>query len=182
MLLVFKFCFALSKVPFVLQTFQKNFDHSESDFDDLNLLVSISNQEMQLFSGTQLLRCYPISTSKFGIGFEEGSFQTPMGNFQICEKFGDDLPEFSILKGRLPTGELAPLGGEADHVLTRIFWLEGLEEKNANTKQRYIYIHGTNQEEEIGHPASHGCVRMCNRDIVELYERVPVGTKVRIVR
>lgn len=143
-------------------------------------MVSIPNQEMQLFSGTQLLRCYPISTSRFGIGFKEGSFQTPTGNFQISEKFGDDLPEFSILKGRVPTGEIATAGGEEDHVLTRILWLEGLDEENANTKQRYIYIHGTNQENEIGHPASHGCVRMSNRDITELYERVPAGTKVEI--
>ena len=86
-----------------------------------------------------------------------------------------------MFKSRLPTGEIASQGGEEDLILTRILWLAGLDEANANTKERYIYIHGTNQENLLGTPASHGCVRMCTSDIAEFFYDVIEGTEVEIV-
>ena len=85
-----------------------------------------------------------------------------------------------IFKSRVPTGEFGRDGDEADHVQSRILWLDGLDTENANTKSRYIYIHGTNAESALGTPASHGCVRMGNDDIIALYELVPLGAKVEI--
>lgn len=90
-----------------------------------------------------------------------------------------------IFKNRVETGTLAPLATEEnpsdeDLVLTRILWLEGIDPANINTKERYIYIHGTNQEALIGHPASHGCIRLRNNDMLDLFERVEVGCGVEI--
>ena len=85
-----------------------------------------------------------------------------------------------IFKSRLQIGRLADPGGEEDLVLTRILWLEGLDPENENTRDRYIYIHGTNQEELIGTPASHGCVRLRNDDMIELFNRLPEGAPVEI--
>jgi lipoprotein-anchoring transpeptidase ErfK/SrfK len=85
-----------------------------------------------------------------------------------------------IFKGRVPTGVLAQPGGDDDHVLTRILWLEGIDPENVNTRERYIYIHGTNQEELIGTPASHGCIRLRNRAMLELFELAETGMLVEI--
>ena len=85
-----------------------------------------------------------------------------------------------IFKSRIATRKRGREADEADHVQTRILWLHGLDKKNANTKSRYIYIHGTNAESRLGTPASHGCVRMGNQDIIELFDMVSVGTKVTI--
>lgn len=103
-----------------------------------------------------------------------------MGRFRICEKAGEEAPPWSVFKSRLPTGEIATPGGDQDGVLTRILWLEGLDEANRNTRDRFIYIHGTNQEHLIGQPASHGCIRLGNREVMELFSMVPVGTEVEI--
>lgn len=86
-----------------------------------------------------------------------------------------------IFKSRKPTGEIALLGGETDHVLTRILWLGGLDPENRNTRDRYIYIHGTNQENLIGTPASHGCIRLRNADVITLFDAVEVGDYVEII-
>ncbi len=86
-----------------------------------------------------------------------------------------------IFKSRLPIGEIAPHGGDEDLVLTRILWLEGLDPENANTHERYIYIHGTNQEDLVGTPASHGCIRLRNRDVIDLFDRIPAKTSVEIL-
>jgi lipoprotein-anchoring transpeptidase ErfK/SrfK len=85
-----------------------------------------------------------------------------------------------IFRSRIATGKVAEQGGEEDLVLTRILWLEGLDPQNANTRQRYIYIHGTNQEHLIGTPASHGCIRLRNEDMIDLFGRVHEGTHVEI--
>jgi lipoprotein-anchoring transpeptidase ErfK/SrfK len=85
-----------------------------------------------------------------------------------------------IFRSRIATGKVADQGGEEDLVLTRILWLEGLDPHNANTRQRYIYIHGTNQEHLIGTPASHGCIRLRNNDMIDLFDRVNEGTHVEI--
>ncbi len=127
-----------------------------------------------------LVRRYAISTSQYGLGFEPGSFKTPTGKFRIGEKIGAGAPPGAIFVSRIATGEICAQGGEEDRVLTRILWLEGLEPENANTRERYIYIHGTNAESRLGLPASHGCVRMSNDDVIDLFDLVEVGDAVEI--
>jgi lipoprotein-anchoring transpeptidase ErfK/SrfK len=147
----------------------------------VKIFVHVPSQTLDLLDRSGVLvRRYPCSTSKFGLGFEPGSFQTPTGRFRIAEKHGDGTPVGMTFKSRIPTGKYGSEKDDADHVQTRILWLEGLDEDNANTKDRYIYIHGTNAETKLGTPASHGCVRMGNVDIVDLYAAVPVGTPVII--
>jgi lipoprotein-anchoring transpeptidase ErfK/SrfK len=142
--------------------------------------VDVARQTLHLLSNGVSVKSWPVSTSKFGLGSGPGSFKTPLGRFRICGKFGADAPSWAIFKSRLQTGEIARPGGEEDGVLTRILWLEGLEESNQNTRDRYIYIHGTNQEHLIGEPASHGCVRLRNEDVMELFSMVPEGAGVEI--
>lgn len=147
----------------------------------LSLLVNVPRQVLELRENGQLVREFPVSTSRFGLGSEPGSFKTPLGKFAISEKHGAGAPLGAHFVSRQFTGTVADPGGDEDLVLTRILWLEGLEPGNSNTKGRYIYIHGTNQEHLIGTAASHGCVRMKNADIQELYDLVPEGTPVEIV-
>ncbi len=123
-----------------------------------------------------------MSTSKFGLGSQEGSFKTPTGRFRIAEKVGAGQPTDIAYKSRVPVKASPEMLAADDLVMSRILWLDGLELTNANTYERYIYIHGTNHEEQIGEPASHGCIRMRNADIVELFELVEVGTPVVIAR
>ena len=106
--------------------------------------------------------------------------KTPTGRFRVAEKHGHDEPAGMIFRSRQATGEIGAPADEADHVQTRILWLDGLDPENANTKDRYIYIHGTNAEDRIGTPASHGCVRLSDSDIVDLFDLVPEGTEVVI--
>jgi lipoprotein-anchoring transpeptidase ErfK/SrfK len=133
-----------------------------------------------MMEGEVVTATWPVSTSRFGLGFKEGSFRTPTGRFRIAEKIGDGAPEGMIFRSRIATGKVADQGGEEDLVLTRILWLEGLDPQNVNTRQRYIYIHGTNQEHLIGTPASHGCIRLRNNDMIDLFDRVNEGTHVEI--
>jgi lipoprotein-anchoring transpeptidase ErfK/SrfK len=141
----------------------------------------MSTQTVTLWDGLRLVKSWPCSTSKFGIGFQEGSMRTPVGAFRVAEKYGDGAPLHTIFKAREPVGEWTPGDKtEEDLILARILWLEGLEARNANTKDRYVYLHGTNQEELIGQRGSHGCVRLRNADVVELYDLVPPGTPVWI--
>lgn len=142
--------------------------------------VDIARQAVDLLLNGRPVKSWPASTSRFGTGFTEGSNMTPTGRFRIAEKIGDGAPPWMEFKGRIPTGAIAKPGGDHDAILTRILWLEGLDPANANTKDRFIYFHGTNREDLIGSPASHGCVRMRNADIVELFESVPCGTHVSI--
>lgn len=123
---------------------------------------------------------YPVSTSKYGLGSEEGSFRTPTGRFQIYAKFGADAPAWMSFQGRKPTGAIASPGGDDDLILSRILWLEGIDPENSNTRDRYIYLHGTNQEELIGTPASHGCIRLRNQQIIEVFDLVEEGTPLLI--
>lgn len=147
----------------------------------LRLRVNVGRQTLDVLRGDLIEKTYIISTSKFGLGSEPGSFRTPLGRFQIAEKIGHGAPLGAVFKSRQPTGEVAEPGGEEDLILTRILWLDGLDTDNANTKSRYVYFHGTNQEALLGTPASHGCVRMANRDIAELFEEIPEGTFVEIL-
>ncbi len=145
------------------------------------LRVSVSAQRLDLLHGSDAMRSYPISTSKYGLGSEPNSYRTPLGRFRIDEMIGGGAPAGAVFVGRRPTGAIAPPGGTEDYVLTRILWLTGLDDSNANTRYRYIYIHGTNQEDLIGSAASHGCVRMRNSDVIDLFDRVAPGTSVEIV-
>lgn len=142
--------------------------------------VDVASQSVRLLRDGVAVKSWPVSTSRFGLGFEPGSFKTPTGRFSVAEKIGAGAPLWSEFKSRQPTGRLADPGGESDGVLTRILWLAGLDPENANTRERYIYFHGTNREDLIGTPASHGCVRLRNEDMAELFELVPEGTPVVI--
>ncbi len=142
--------------------------------------ISVRRQQLVLKSGRKKLAEYPVSTSRFGLGSKEGSFKTPTGKFRISEKIGDGMPVGTVFKSRRPVKATQKLLREEDLVMTRILWLDGLQRRNANTHDRYVYIHGTNHEEKIGTAASHGCVRMKNADLLELFEEVKVGTLVEI--
>ena len=126
------------------------------------------------------IRSYPVSTSRFGIGTEEGSMKTPTGHFRVAEKIGDGLPSDAVFQSRVLLKPDDPPPPTEDLVMSRILWLDGLDEHNANTRDRFIYIHGTKHEDKIGNPASHGCVRMRNEDVVELFDLVDEGAHVTI--
>ena len=143
--------------------------------------ISVARQRLALKRGRITERTFPVSTSKFGLGSEEGSMKTPLGRFRIAEKIGAGEPIDTAYKARVPMRASAKALKGDDLIMSRILWLDGLEEANANTHARYIYIHGTNHEEKVGEPASHGCIRMKNADIAELFELVEVGTPVVIV-
>lgn len=146
----------------------------------ISLNISIIDQKLQVWDSEILLKSYSISTSKFGTGFEKGSNKTPTGNFIIDKKIGTNEPLMTIFKGRQPINIWNEKPTEEDLVLSRILWFSGTEIDNTNTKERYIYIHGTNQENLIGTPSSHECIRMKNNDIVELYKLVQEGTEIII--
>jgi lipoprotein-anchoring transpeptidase ErfK/SrfK len=142
--------------------------------------ISISDQQLTVTRADQTLRSYPISSSRFGIGTEEGSFRTPTGRFRIAQKIGGNMPGGTIFRSRVPLGPEDPLPSTEDLVMSRILWLDGVDDHNANTRDRFIYIHGTKHEDKIGTPASHGCIRMRNEDVVELFELVDETTPVVI--
>ncbi len=149
----------------------------------ISLHVSVAAQALEVRDeGGEALRRFPVSTSRFGLGTAPDSNCTPLGNFQVGELIGDGEPLGAVFRGRRATGESGLTIPGEDLVLTRILWLEGTEPHNANTRDRYIYIHGTNHEAQIGEPASHGCVRMRNADVVELFKMVSPGTNVRITK
>ena len=145
------------------------------------LVVDVAKQSLRVLEGRKTVAEFPVSTSKFGLGFEEGSYMTPTGRFRIARKIGGRSPLWTIFRARKDTGRLAAPGGYEDLVLTRILTLDGLEKRNANSLRRFIYIHGTNQEHLIGTPASHGCVRLRNADMAALHAMVSADDPVRIV-
>jgi len=149
--------------------------------EDWEARVDVARQVLDLLFQGELVKSWPVSTSRFGMGCEPGSFKTPTGCFVIAQKIGAGAPPWSEFKSREPTGVIAEPGGEHDGVLTRILWLDGRDPENVNTKDRYIYLHGTNREDLIGTAASHGCVRLRNADIAELFDLVPEGARVTIV-
>lgn len=149
----------------------------------VRLHVSVARQEMEVWDGSERVATYRVSTAERGTGCEPGSLRTPLGRHRVAFKLGGELPEGAILKGREWTGDIWREGDVTDEdlVLTRVLWLEGIEAENASTFPRYIYVHGTNQPGRIGTPASHGCVRLANADMIRLFDTVPVGTPVEIV-
>ena len=156
-----------------------NEDLPEQDACDIE--ISIRDQTLTVRRGSEILRTYPISSSRFGLGSEPGSNKTPVGRFRIGEKIGHDMPSGTIFRGRLPLGPGQPLPDTEDWITSRILWLEGTDPDNSNTKDRYIYIHGTKHEDRIGRPDSHGCIRMRNADVIELFDLVQKGNPVRII-
>lgn len=150
-----------------------------------SIRIDLSRQELALeASGTILFRC-PVSSGKAGTGHEEGSGKTPTGRFRICQKIGDGEPEDAIFISRVPAGRYPAdipegLDEHSDLILTRILWLDGLEPHNANTRSRYIYIHGTNGTDLLGAPASHGCIRLSPRDMLALFALAEEGMDVFI--
>ncbi len=148
----------------------------------LHIIISPDEQSLALNDGDGEILKFPISTSAKGIGFEEGSFRTPTGNFRISEKIGHDAPihtQFIARKAASIYDPNAPCS--EDLILTRILRLEGVDPENQNSHSRFIYIHGTNCEEKIGSPASMGCIRLRNQDIITLFDLTPEGTPVRIL-
>ena len=126
------------------------------------------------------IRTYPVSTSRFGVGTEQGGMKTPTGRFCVAEKIGGEMPGGTIFRSRVPVNPNEPLPSTEDLVMSRILWLDGLDEHNANTRDRFIYVHGTKHEDKVGTPDSCGCVRMRNADVIELFDLVDEGTPVVI--
>lgn len=157
----------------------------------MKIAIHIPTQKLELIdSEGKLLRQYIISTGANGAGEENGSFCTPRGKHVVRAKIGNGQPENAVFVQRRPTGELytPQLGAkfpERDWILTRILWLSGSESGynrggSCDTMRRYIYIHGTPDSTALGKPGSHGCVRMRNAELMELFEMVETGTTVEI--
>jgi lipoprotein-anchoring transpeptidase ErfK/SrfK len=153
--------------------------------------VLLGAQRLELLKDGRVAAQYIVSTSGNGHGELEGSKMTPRGRHEIAEKIGGGEPKCAVFMERKATGEICtPEFVETqpgrDWILSRILWLNGMEEGRnkgglVDTKHRYIYIHGTHEENRIGQPVSHGCIRMLNDDVIELFELVDVGTPVEIV-
>lgn len=157
----------------------------------MKIEIDIPAQSLCLLDDAgQALRRYPVSTAARGAGEESGSFCTPRGRHVVRARIGADLPENTVFVARRPTGEryseaLAAAQPGRDWILTRILWLSGREPGfnrlgTVDTMHRYVYIHGTPDSVVLGQPGSHGCIRMRNRDLVELFDLVPLGTEVML--
>ena len=156
------------------------------------MYVSIKHQHLYLIEKDSTIRKYPISTAKKGVGSKQNSFKTPPGLHTIKRKIGDNVPLGGVFESRIYTGKSTPIitskqKAKRDYVTTRIMWLQGEENglnrgRNVDSYNRYIYIHGTPEEGFIGQPASHGCIRMKNSDVVELYDLVEEGTPILILK
>ena len=158
--------------------------------NNLTIEIDISKQRPFLLDNMKIVRSYPISSSKYGEGSTQNSFKTPLGNHVIREMIGNNAIKNTIFTSRINTKRQAEIihdeaKSDNDYVTTRIMWLDGQEEgknkgKGVDSYQRYIYIHGTHEEGLIGQKASHGCIRMFNSDVIELFNDVKKGTKVYI--
>jgi len=163
---------------------------SSYEYLDTLLYVDIPSQQMFFIKKGEIVDIYSISSSYYGTGNKVNSLMTPLGKHEIYKKLGENLPENAILKGRVWNGAIAdiikePIDTDFDHVTSRILWLDGLEEgKNKgpgiDSRERYIYIHGTAEEGLIGKPASDGCIRMYNKDVIELFDLVDEKAQVWI--
>ena len=151
--------------------------------------INIPKQELYFSQNNEKILTFPVSTSKYGVGNKEGSFKTPPGIHRISEKIGDRVEPCTIFKKKKNTGKIAVINNtnnSKDLITTRIIILEGIEPginkgKGIDSKVRNIWIHGTQEEKSIGKPASHGCIRMKNNDIIELFDLVDINTLVEII-
>lgn len=157
----------------------------------MRIHISLSTQQLFLFDAADVLqRVYWVSTAKNGAGERQGSFQTPRGKHIVRAKIGDGAPIYSVFKGRRATGEIwsstmSAEQPERDFILSRILWLSGCELGfnrlgNCDSMRRYIYIHGTPDGEPMGTPASHGCIRMRNNEVIELFALVAPYTPITL--
>ena len=146
-----------------------------------SIVVSVPDQTLALINDGVVVARYRVSTSKFGLGDGSGTYATPLGAMAVASKIGANAPLGAVFKNRQPTGEvLKPNAPGRDPIVSRILWLRGLEKQNARAYSRNIYIHGTPEERLIGRPASYGCIRMRSQDIAQLFNAVPVGTRIDI--
>ncbi len=167
-----------------------NYMLKKAEYKEL-IFVSIDQQKMFHIDRDKIYKSYNISSSKFGIGNKKGSNKTPLGLHKIKEKHGESIPLNGRLIGRVFYGQIAEIFSDTttsktDDITSRVLWLEGLEKginkgKDIDSYKRYIYIHGTSEEGKIGEPASHGCVRMKNKDVIDLFKEVSIGTFVLIL-
>ncbi len=151
------------------------------------MTVNISKQTVSLFENGTFVKKYPCSTSRFGIGQQENSNCTPLGLHRIAEKIGAGEPAGTIFKSREVVGNVSELGVKAGRITTRIMWLQGLEPGfnqggNVDTHDRYIYIHGTGDQQSIGRLDSHGCIHLADADLIALFDLLPSGTLVWIAK
>jgi len=159
--------------------------------DQFAILIILSEQKLLLMKQGETVASYVISGSAFGAGNRAGSNQTPLGTHKISEKIGDNVPLGGVFRSRVYKGEMAKIytddtDVDDDLVTTRIMWLRGQESgvnvgPGIDSHARFIYIHGTPEEGLIGRPASHGCIRMYNKDVIDLFNAVPLGTFVEII-
>lgn len=183
-------------VSYEKPNYKQMFDNLEDiskDYVNLDklIVVKVNTQELYFLNKGVIKEKFSISTSLYGTGSEVNSYKTPLGRHVIAEKIGKNLPFGAILKGREWTGSIAniikePIDTEFDIVTSRILWLKGLEEglnlgPGVDSMSRYIYIHGTAEEGLIGKPASDGCVRMYNSDVIYLFKKVDTNTQVWIL-
>ena len=169
---------------------QKANNYISTDYSEL-LFVSIENQKMYHIKEGAIVKKYIISSSEYGTGSESGSNKTPLGLHKVKEKYGDNIPINGRMTGRVFYGDIATIytdetKSKTDDITSRILWLEGLEKgknkgKGIDSFSRYIYIHGTSEEGRLGKPASHGCIRMKNKEVIDLYKLIEVGTLVLIL-
>lgn len=152
--------------------------------------ISLAEQFLTVYQGDTVLRRYNVSTAKNGANEQMNSGGTPRGQHIIRARIGAGAPSGTVFVGRRPTGEictpeLMAANPNRDWILTRIMWLSGMERGRnrlgaVDTQRRYIYIHGCPDGSPMGVPESHGCIRMRNKDVIELFDSVPVGTSVEI--
>lgn len=179
-----------ANLAFITQDLAKRFPGYATD---RMLLVDATAQKMLLVENGQATAEWPVSTATNGLGSSKGSQQTPTGVHRIAQKIGDGAALGSIFKARQNSGRIARIltgpdqDSSEDNVTTRILWLDGMEPGinkggNVDSYGRYIYIHGTDEEGKLGNPASHGCIRMRNQDVIDLFERVDENTLVVITQ
>lgn len=146
------------------------------------VVVSVREQKLAVYdsSGRQGQK-FPVSTSKYGINDKPGTYGTPLGMHEVVAKIGKGARLGTVFKHRRPTGEVIKPGTPGrDPIVSRIMWLRGLESRNKNAYKRAIYIHGTADEADIGRAVSYGCIRMKSRDVANLFNMLPIGSRVYI--
>lgn len=167
---------------FVLLALALFFSSCATKDTEHRILVSVADQSLELYHKERLLGRYPVSTSRFGLGDQPGSRATPLGRLEVAKMIGAGAPLGAVFRSRRQTGEvLQPDAPGRDPIVTRIIWLRGLEPQNRNAFARCIYIHGTPEERNVGHPASFGCVRMRSVDVLRVFSAIGVGATVDII-
>ena len=155
---------------------------SHSSITGAGAVVSVKEQKLAVYdSNGSIMRTYPVSTSKFGISDQPGTYGTPLGMLEVVAKIGHGAPPGAVFKNRSRTGEVIKPGTPGrDPIVSRILWLRGLEAQNRNAYKRAIYIHGTADEADVGRAASFGCIRMKSHDVIDFFGITSIGSRVFI--